>query len=268
MAPTVFPTATPKLAILIACSLLAACEDHNWNDGFRGRSDKFVYRDVNGDDRITRPEWERRYGTVVDDPMLVWFDELDCEGDGIVTWREYYHNLFRPLESCAARPAPFPSGSRSENAPARATLGAATLCDTQASFQSAMKSHREELLTRAEVQNVEVECRAPATGKPPYIGYVMGRCAQREDNPPSTDEALFSRVFVRNKNAETTISAVTISIELTSRDLPDANGLKHLKTVSIPPNSEQVVTAWFSDADPELARTIAVNCELHSALGY
>lgn len=268
MTLTVFPTATLRLAILYACSQLAACEDHNLQDGFRGRSDKFVYRDINGDDRITRPEWERRYGTVIDDPILVLFDEMDCDGDGVVTWREYYRNLFRPQEACATETAPFAAGSRSENTYAPATLGATTLCDTQESLQSAMDSHREELLVPAEVENVKVDCSIPATGKPPYIGYIMGRCARREDDPQSTNKALFSRVFIRNNNPETTISAVTISIQLSSRDLLEANNVKHLKTVSIPPKSEQVVTAWFSDVDPELAPAIAVNCGLHSALGY
>lgn len=262
---------TRTLAIMVMCSILTACEDHNWRDGFRGRSDNFAYRDINRDDRITRPEWERRYGTVVNDPMIVWFDELDCEGDGVVTWTEYYHNLFQRRESCPARPGPFPSGFRRKDLRSGEILGAVTFCETDLDLQRAMRSHREEKLTQAQIENVEIECGALVPGKPPYIGYVMGRCSPREDSASSNEQAFYSRVSIRNKSVDATISVVTLSVALSSTESAESSSLKHLKTVSVPPNSAQVVTAWFSNHGAELAEaaeeTLA-KCELHSALGY
>jgi hypothetical protein len=257
---------TRTLAVVAVCSVLTACEDHNWQDGLRGRSDKFVYRDINRDDRITRPEWERRYGTVVNDPMVVWFDELDCDGDGVVTWSEYYHNLFL-RDPCPSRSGPFPSGFRDDDLRSRNNLGAVTLCDTDSDFQRGIRSHREEGLTQAEIEAVEIECAAPVRGKPPYIGDVMGRCSVGD----SKKQAYYSKVSIRNKNVDATISTVTLSVALTSAESAKPNGLKHLKTVSLPPNSVQVVTAWFSIDGTELAdaqEETSSECELHSALGY
>lgn len=253
------------LAVVAICIVLTACEDHNWRDGLRGRSDKFVYRDINRDDRITRPEWERRYGTVINDPMIVWFDELDCEGDGVVTWAEYYHNLFL-RESCPPRPDPFPSGVRQNDLRSGRTLGAVTFCEADSDFQRAVSSHREQNLTQAQIQGIEVACAAPVLGKPPYIGNVMGRCSASD----STKQAYYSQVSIRNKNVDVTISAVTLSVALNSAESANPDGLKHLKTVSVSPNSVQVVTAWFSNDSTELTDPGAeiLKCELHSALGY
>lgn len=271
MTPTISLAITRNFAILAICCLLTACEDHNWRDGFRGRSDHFVYRDINGDDRITRPEWERLYGTVVNDPILVWFDELDCEGDGIVAWPEYYRNLFRSRERCPKRSGPFPSGSRSVGSLSPNILGAVTFCETDSDFKRALVSHREEPLTKTQERNVEISCGALVTGKPPNIGYNMGRCSPREGGPAPWKQALYSRISIKNNNADTTISVVTLSVALTSPEFADASQLDHLKTVTIPPKSEQVVTAWFLNnigvpdinTQAELAR-----CELHSAMGY
>lgn len=258
--------------LIVMAGTLTGCEVHNWRgDGFRGRSDKFVYRDINRDDRITRPEWERRYGTVVNDPMIVWFDELDCEGDGVVTWAEYYHNLFLRRKSCSSRRGPFPSGIRSNDLRSGNSLGAVTLCETDSDLQRAMRSHREEELTQAQVENIEIECDAPVLGNPPYIGYIMGRCSSREDGAASKEKTFYSRVSIRNKNVDATISVVTLSIALASTELATSNGLTHLKTVSVPPNSTQVVTAWFSNQGAELAGTAEetlAKCDLRAALGY
>lgn len=262
---------TSTLAVIAGCTILTACEDHNWRDGLRGRSDQFVYRDIDRDDRITRPEWERRYGTVVNDPMIVWFDELDCEGDGVVTWTEYYHNLFLRRKSCPSRTRPFPSGFRDNDLRSAIILGAVTICETDSDFQRAIMSHREEELTQAQIEGIEIECAAPVVGKPPCIGYVMGRCSTREDSASSKGQAYYSRVSIKNKNVDATISAVTLSIALSSAESAEANGLMHLKTVSIPPNSVQVVTTWFSNHGTELAdaeEETSSKCELHSALGY
>lgn len=259
---------TKFLAVLAASSVLTACDDHNWRDGFRGRSDLFVYRDINGDDRITRPEWERRYGTVINDPMIVWFDEMDCEGDGLVTWAEYYDHLFQGRESCPLRPAPFPSGYRGNNLSSEEFLGAVTYCETNSDLNRAMKSHREERLTPTQAGNVEIECAAPVLGEPPYIGNIMGRCSPREDSPIPRESALYSRVSIQNKNDDTTISLVTLSVNLNATESAD---VVHLKTVSVPPKSEQVVTAWFSNNAAEKTATAQpeiTKCELHSVLGH
>jgi hypothetical protein len=249
---------------------MAACEDHNWRDGFRGRSDLFVYRDINRDDRITRPEWERRYGTVINDPMIVWFDELDCERDGVLTWKEYYHNLFL-MKYCSPGPDQFPSGFRDENLRSGNTLGHVTVCDADPDFQRAIRSHREKELARARIEGVEIQCAAPVLGRPPYIGYVMGRCSSREDGELSNEQAYYSRISIRNKNVDATVSAVTLSIALSSAESMELIDQKHLKAVSVPPGSVQVVTAWFSNdvAEPAGAEEgPSLNCELHSALGY
>src|SRR5690606_15099636 len=111
----------------------------NWRDRFRGRSDQFVYRDINRDDRITRPEWERRYGTFINDPMIVWFDELDCERDGVVTWKEYHHSLFL-MRPCPPGPDPFPAGFRDENLRGSDRLSDVTFCEADEDFQRAIRS--------------------------------------------------------------------------------------------------------------------------------
>ena len=260
-----------RLATVAVCLLVAGCEDHNWRDGFRGRSDQFVYRDINGDDRITRPEWERRYGTVINDPIVVWFDELDCEGDGIVTWPEYYSNLFRPRKSCPKRSAPFPSGSRRGGHLSTETLGAVTFCGTDSEFLRAVVSHKEEPLSKAQASKVKIKCGALVLGKPPYIGNIMGRCALRENSRSSTELAAYSRISIENKNADTTISVVTLSIALASHESSDAGRPDHIKTVSVRPNSEQVITAWFSSDGKGVAKkgqTRIARCELGSILSY
>jgi hypothetical protein len=203
--------------------------------------------------------------------MIVWFDELDCDGDGVVAWEEYYHNLFLRRESCPLRPGPFPSGFRDDDLRSGTILGALTLCESDSDFQGAIISHREEELTQAEIQGIEIECSAPVLGKPPYIGYVMGRCSPREGSASSKEQAYYSRVSIRNKNVDATISAVTLSIALSSAQSAISNGPKHLKSVSVPPNSVQVVTAWFSNHGAKLAdaeENASSKCELHSALGY
>jgi hypothetical protein len=128
--------------------------------------------------------------------------------DGVVTWKEYYHSHFL-MRPCSPGPAPFPSGFRDENLRGSDTLSDVTFCEEDEDFQRAIGSHREKELTQDDIGGVEVQCAAPVPGKPPYIGYVMGRCSPREDGDSSNEQAYYSRISIRNENVDATISAVT-----------------------------------------------------------
>ncbi len=241
--------------LVIVTSTQVACEDHNWSgDGFRGRSDSFVGRDINGDDKLTRSEWEHAGGTLVNDPFLIWFDRMDCEGDGVVTWSEYYRHNWNKRNRCARIYRAYPSGIKDRNFDTQRRWQVPTFCSPREAIAESMKQHTESDVSSEQLDKVELACTEPAKGVPPVTGRVNNKCSivPSTETPPT--EKLFSDFSITNNNPNVTITLIRFSLTSEVQESEVAMEEKHIKTVLVAPNSTQTFRAWF-ESGTSLARS-------------
>ncbi len=259
-----------KRKLMIAMLVLAsgaqvACDDHNWmGDGFRGRSDQFVYRDVNRDDKITRTEWERIGGTIVGDPYLVWFDQMDCEGDGVVTWSEYYRYNWYKRNRCARVSGPYPSGIKDRNFDTQKRWQSPTFCLPQAAFEESVNGHTEQDITPEQAIKVELACSKLAKGSPPVVGRVTNRCSVDTGAGSPTVEKLFSDISVINDNPDVSITLIRFSITSGMPGNIVGTEKQHIKTVVVAPNSAETFRAWFESDEAVGSFDEQISCTLDS----
>jgi hypothetical protein len=255
--------------VTMATYALTGCEDHNWRDGLRGRSNHFVFRDVNRDDEITRAEWERYMGTLINDPNVVVFDKMDCNNDGIVNWSEYYSYRFK-RQMCVNSVHPSSSESpelsfRSEN-----RLYAPKFCVLGKSLRPIGTSHSEKPLSNVQFDAVIMTCTDINAETPPIFGRFNNQCSDSQNRVSRSDERFFSDISITNNNPDVIISMVTFRLETATRINGTPSKGAHIKTVSIEPNATMTIRTWFGE-DTERVRindtTKPLSCKLMSARG-
>ncbi len=233
--------------LLAACSLLlSSCEDHNWRDGMRGRSDFFVDRDFDRDDRITRAEWERRAGTQLWSPHVRRFDELDCDDDGILQWSEYYRGVFRSSTKCRVTDSHYPVASEPNGPVDRPVRYSATLCGPAGAYERTIHLHREEDISARQTELVTVKCEEPMLGNAPLTGLVRGRCTRDGVESSSTNRGVFVPIYIENTNEKATITLIKLGLSLGQTEDSTSEVSWHLKTVSVGPGSTQLIKAWIN----------------------